>query len=145
MTHLNYQLSKNQTLTRWNNDQQSGKSSEQEGVVANVHGFGSISRRQSNKPIIAAVNGGAYGGGLEMVVNCDIVIATEGAKFAFPEVKRGVVAIQGGTYNLSMSCPANVFRRGKFMPFLFLDPYYRYSSGGEDSWTSSMFYCCILL
>ncbi|KDR85919.1 hypothetical protein GALMADRAFT_235082 [Galerina marginata CBS 339.88] len=88
-------------LASWNNDQQSGKSSEQEGVVANVHGFGSISRRQSNKPIIAAVNGGAYGGGLEMVLNCDIVIASQDAKFALPEVKRGVVAIQGGIPRLA--------------------------------------------
>ncbi|KAF8902192.1 enoyl-CoA hydratase [Gymnopilus junonius] len=88
-------------LKAWNNDQQSGKSNEQEGVVATVHGFGSISRRQSVKPIIAAVNGGAYGGGLEMVVNCDIVITTVGAKFAFPEVKRGVVAIQGGIPRLA--------------------------------------------
>ncbi|PPQ77554.1 hypothetical protein CVT25_011414 [Psilocybe cyanescens] len=88
-------------LKAWNNDQQNGVSKEQEGVIALVHGFGSISRRQSNKPIIAAVNGGAYGGGLEMVLNCDIVIASEGAKFALPEVKRGVVAIQGGIPRLA--------------------------------------------
>jgi len=81
---------------RWNNDQQSGITNEQENVVANVHGFGSISRRQSNKPIIAAVVGGAYGGGMEMVLNCDLVIASDDAKFVLPEVKRGVVAIQGG-------------------------------------------------
>ncbi|KAH9486144.1 Mevalonyl-coenzyme A hydratase sidH [Psilocybe cubensis] len=88
-------------LKAWNTDQQNGKTSEQEGVIALVHGFGSISRRQSNKPIIAAVNGGAYGGGLEMVLNCDIVLASEGAKFALPEVKRGVVAIQGGIPRLA--------------------------------------------
>jgi enoyl-CoA hydratase/carnithine racemase len=71
---------------------------EQERVAANMHGFGSISRRHtSSKPMIAAVNGGAYGGGVEMVLNCDIVIASQDAKFALPEVKRGVVAIQGGT------------------------------------------------
>lgn len=85
------------TRIRWNNDQQSGITREQENVAANVHGFGSISRRQSDKPIIAAVIGGAYGGGMEMVLNCDLVIASEDAKFALPEVKRGVVAIQGGT------------------------------------------------
>lgn len=50
------------------------------------------------KPIIAAVVGGAYGGGVEMILNCDIVIASEDAKFTLPEVKRGVVAIQGGVY-----------------------------------------------
>lgn len=72
-------------------------SSEQEGVASSPHGFGSISRRHiSSKPIIAAVNGIAHGGGVEMILNCDIVIASEDAKFALPEVKRGVLAIQGG-------------------------------------------------
>ena len=40
--------------------------------------------------------GGAYGGGVEMILNCDLVIASQDAKFALPEVKRGVVANQGG-------------------------------------------------
>ncbi|TEB18552.1 enoyl-CoA hydratase/carnithine racemase [Coprinellus micaceus] len=89
-------------LKAWNNDQQSGVTDEQEGVVANVFGFGSISRRQSKKPIIAAVNGGgAYGGGTEMVLNCDYVVAGDQAKFALPEVKRGVIAVQGGIPRLS--------------------------------------------
>lgn len=64
--------------------------------MSSPHGFASLSRRQSNKPIIAAVNGGAYGGGVEIVLNCDIVITSDDAKFALPEVKRGVVAAQGG-------------------------------------------------
>ena len=42
--------------------------------------------------------GGAYGGGVEMILNCDLVIASQDAKFALPEVKRGVVAAQGGKY-----------------------------------------------
>jgi hypothetical protein len=46
--------------------------------------------------MIAAVNGSAYGGGVEMILNCDIVIASEDAVFALPEVKRGVLAAQGG-------------------------------------------------
>jgi len=72
-----------------------------ESVIAAPHGFGSISRRHSlNKPIIAAVNGGAFGGGTEIVLNCDIVIAEENAKFALPEVKRGVIAIAGGIQRL---------------------------------------------
>ena len=89
-------------LKAWNTDQQSGVTDEQERTLrAHPHGFGGLSRRRSVKPIIAAVNGGAYGGGVEMVLNCDIVVASEGAKFALPEVKRGVVAIQGGIPRLA--------------------------------------------
>jgi len=84
---------------RWGQNQEHGRASEQEEGVANPYGFGSISRRHtSSKPIIAAVNGGAYGGGVEMVLNCDIVIASQDAKFGLPEVKRGVIAIQGGPF-----------------------------------------------
>lgn len=83
-------------LKAWNQRQQGGSADEQENAASDLTGFGSISRRQSNKPIIAAVNGGAYGGGVEMILNCDIVVASDDAKFALPEVKRGVVAAQGG-------------------------------------------------
>ncbi|KAF8799906.1 enoyl-CoA hydratase [Phlegmacium glaucopus] len=88
-------------LIAWNADQQSGNSSETEAILSNIHGFGSISRRHSCKPIIAAVIGGAYGGGVEMILNCDLVIASQDAKFALPEVKRGVVASQGGIPRLT--------------------------------------------
>lgn len=71
---------------------------DQEKLISMSHGFGSVSRRHTlNKPIIAAVNGGAFGGGTEMVLNCDFVIAEKNAQFAFPEVKRGVIAAAGGT------------------------------------------------
>jgi enoyl-CoA hydratase len=49
------------------------------------------------KPVIAAVNGAAVGGGLELVMNCDLVIAAEHARFGLPEVKRGLFAAGGGT------------------------------------------------
>ena len=58
-------------------------------------GFGALSRRQGRKPIIAAVNGLAYGGGTEIIVNCDLVVAAKKATFGLPEGKRGVVAIAG--------------------------------------------------
>ncbi|GBE77527.1 putative enoyl-CoA hydratase, mitochondrial [Sparassis crispa] len=85
-------------LHAWNQRQQAGSAkNDAEDVVTDVHGFGSISRRSTcMKPMVAAVNGGAYGGGVEMILNCDIVIADEDAKLALPEVKRGVCAIQGG-------------------------------------------------
>lgn len=58
-------------------------------------GFGALSRRSGRKPIIAAVNGLAYGGGTEIIVNCDMAVAAQKATFALPEVKRGVVAVAG--------------------------------------------------
>jgi len=88
-------------LIEWNKNQQSGTNNETEGLLSSIYGFGSISRRQSCKPIIAAVIGGAYGGGVEIILNCDLVVASQDSKFALPEVKRGVVAIQGGIPRLS--------------------------------------------
>lgn len=58
-------------------------------------GFGALSRRAGKKPVIAAVNGLAYGGGMEICTNLDMVIAARSATFALPEVKRGVVAMAG--------------------------------------------------
>lgn len=60
-----------------------------------ANGFGGISFRHGKKPVIAAVNGPAFGGGCEMAVNCDLVIASEGASFGLPEVKRGVTPFGG--------------------------------------------------
>jgi enoyl-CoA hydratase/carnithine racemase len=59
-------------------------------------GFGGLSNRAGKKPVVAAVNGLCYGGGMEMVVNCDLVVA-DGvkAKFGLPEVGKGVVAVAG--------------------------------------------------
>lgn len=80
---------------RWNNRQQEGKTDDQKIIAAERYGFGSVSRRISTKPIIAAVIGGAYGGGLEMIINCDLVVTHQDAKFGFPEVTKGVLAIEG--------------------------------------------------
>ncbi|KAM4055879.1 enoyl-CoA hydratase/isomerase domain-containing protein [Hirsutella rhossiliensis] len=64
-------------------------------------GFGALSRRHGKKPVIAAVNGLAYGGGLEMLANLDLVVAAQSASFALPEVKRGVVANAGSLPRLA--------------------------------------------
>ncbi|KAK3112071.1 hypothetical protein LTR53_012023 [Teratosphaeriaceae sp. CCFEE 6253] len=77
-------------LKEWNNRNDAGVKRE---MVPS--GFGGISRRSGLKPIIAAVNGLAFGGGMELVVNCDLVVASSKATFALPEVKRGVVAFAG--------------------------------------------------
>ena len=61
----------------------------------NVPGAEALSNRRGKKPVIAAVNGMALGGGCENVVNCDIVLASENATFGLVEVKRGLAPYSG--------------------------------------------------
>ncbi len=64
-------------------------------------GFGGItSRFDNNKPIIAAVNGVAMGGGFEIVLACDLVVASDQAVFALPEPRVGLAALAGGMQRL---------------------------------------------
>lgn len=64
-------------------------------------GFGGLTAREGlNKPIIAAVNGPAFGGGFEMVLAADIVVAVETAVFALPEPIVGLAALAGGIQRL---------------------------------------------
>ena len=58
-----------------------------------------------DKPVIAAVNGLALGGGMEIVLACDLAIAVEGARFALPEVKVGLAAA-GGLHRLARQLPS---------------------------------------
>ncbi|PKY00820.1 enoyl-CoA hydratase/isomerase family protein [Aspergillus campestris IBT 28561] len=58
-------------------------------------GLAGLPRRRGTKPIIAAVNGHCLGGGFEMAVNCDLVIANPQATFGLPEVQRGIAAVAG--------------------------------------------------
>jgi enoyl-CoA hydratase/carnithine racemase len=69
------------------------------GFVAS--GFaGLTSRFNLFKPVIAAVNGVAMGGGFEIALACDIIIAAENAKFALPEPRVGLAALAGGVHRL---------------------------------------------
>src|SRR5262249_48806793 len=68
--------------------------------------FGGITRYfECWKPIIAAVNGLAFGGGVEIVLACDIAVAAEHAQFALPEPRVGRVAGGGGTSRLPSPIP----------------------------------------
>ena len=66
-----------------------------------ARGFAGLCRRDRAKPLIVALEGAAVGGGFEMVLACDVVIATTAVEFAVPEVQRGMVALSGGTFRLA--------------------------------------------
>lgn len=71
-------------------------------------GFGGITNRVRVKPVIAAVNGIAMGGGTEMSLACDIVVADENAVFALSEVRVGVMAGAGGLVRLPRQIPKKI-------------------------------------
>ena len=70
-------------------------------VVGPQKGFGGLTSRFDNpKPVIAAVNGVAMGGGFEIALACDLIIASENAVFALPEPRVGLAALAGGVHRL---------------------------------------------
>lgn len=70
-------------------------------------GFGMFSR-PSRKPLIAAVEGYAVGGGLELCLSCDLIVAARDAKMGLPEVRHNVVAVGGGLFRLPRRIPYHV-------------------------------------
>lgn len=73
-------------------------------------GIAGIIERRRTKPLIAAVEGAALGGGLELLLTCDLVVASRAATFGFPEVRRGLLADFGGVFRAPRVLPANVAR-----------------------------------
>ena len=71
-------------------------------------GFGGIVQRPPVKPVIAAVEGYALAGGFELVLACDLVVASEEARFGLPEVRRSLVAGAGGLLRLPNRIPYHV-------------------------------------
>jgi len=69
-----------------------------------------VIRRDREKPLIAAVEGPALGGGFEIVLACDLVVAASTASFGLPEVKRGLVPTCGGLFRTPRALPLNVAR-----------------------------------
>ena len=68
-------------------------------------GFGGLTEAELSKPLIAAVEGFAMGGGFELALGCDLIVAAEDSKFGLPEVKRGLIAAGGGVIRLPKRIP----------------------------------------
>jgi enoyl-CoA hydratase len=80
-----------------------GEPTERGGIAGLIH-------RKRSKPLLAAVEGMALGGGLELVLCCDLVIASSTALFGLPEVKRGLMPDFGGAFRIGRFLPINIAR-----------------------------------
>ena len=75
---------------------------------AEGRGFAGIVERPAEKPLIAAVEGFAVAGGLEVALACDLIVASRGARLGVPEVKRSLVAAGGALMRLPRTLPRNL-------------------------------------
>jgi enoyl-CoA hydratase len=71
-------------------------------------GFAGITQRAARKPLIAAIEGFAVAGGLEVALSCDLIVAARGAKMGIPESKRSLVAAGGALLRLPRRMPYHV-------------------------------------
>ena len=83
-------------------------SGEGKDIMGASGGFGGLTQRDFGKPMIAAVNGSALAGGLEIMLSCDLVVAADHAMFGIPEAKRGLIAGAGGLLRLPKRLPLAV-------------------------------------
>jgi enoyl-CoA hydratase len=77
------------------------------GETPNIEGrgFAGLTEYSPRKPLIAAVEGYALAGGLELAISCDLIVTADDAKFGIPEVKRGLAAAAGGLMKLPRQIP----------------------------------------
>jgi enoyl-CoA hydratase len=68
-------------------------------------GFAGIAQRSARKPLIAAIEGFAVAGGMEIALACDLIVAAKGAKIGIPEAKRSIVAAGGALLRLPRRMP----------------------------------------
>ena len=71
-------------------------------------GFAGLTERGPRKPLIAAVEGYALAGGLELAISCDLIVTADNAKFGIPETKRGLAAAAGGLIKLPRQIPPRI-------------------------------------
>lgn len=71
-------------------------------------GFAGLAQRSADKPLIAAIEGNALAGGLEIALACDLIVASEEARLGIPEAKRGLVAAGGALIRLPKRIPYHV-------------------------------------
>jgi enoyl-CoA hydratase len=71
-------------------------------------GFAGLTEAPPRKPLIAAVEGYALAGGLELAISCDLIVTADNAKFGIPEVKRGLAAAAGGLMKLPRQIPSRL-------------------------------------
>ena len=79
-----------------------------EAPYADDRGFAGITQRAAVKPLIAAIEGFAVAGGLEIALACDLIVAAKGARLGIPEAKRSLVAAGGGLLRLPRVLPRNI-------------------------------------
>jgi enoyl-CoA hydratase/carnithine racemase len=78
------------------------------GIETSAGGFAGFVYAHRLKPWIAAIEGMALGGGCEIALACDMIVASESARFGLPEVKRGLLANAGGVHRIGAVLPRNV-------------------------------------
>ncbi len=71
-------------------------------------GFAGITRRSADKPLVAAIEGFAVAGGLEVALSCDLIVAARDARLGIAEVKRGLIAAGGALFRLPQRIPYHV-------------------------------------